>query len=820
MCTINVDGRFAGREYRKSADNQAFPDTTTSAFQSQRTSTVSSSRRHRRYQPDETNKKEKSEPGEIASTQAGGIAESSTFVGTPHEPLRIDSKPASMTSGPRQQIQIKGRKCDDQPVTRTQLVKMDASRPELDLVHFDGVSEPYESGSSSLQIITERKPSCWSAASPPEAVSTEWNSVSADIDKPARPSLPIYRIPPKAKREIASSPSSPFHRQQARLKPHTNGFMPKTQKPFETDRPTRSASPANDGVRAPSRVEPLDDGHAADPVHRESQLPCHKARLDAEQASQAGPIGEEVLSRTVQVSLNVKLGSNTLKAFPSPIQHAPQAELSDVKETTIASSPLPSQKKKDHESLPLGKQHSIVPPHLRVHSERPGIDKKINSLPPHLRILAHPSDNSANEMTMQGEDPEGREHTSSASSAKKLPPHLRVPSTTDIRATKDSLCVTSPLPLAEYQDAGYRPVIDIDEEIAASQPILDVDEEIVAGLRAEQSDATTTAQPDDGHSHETNDQTVHVLHQNRTIPPGFKASTIESKSMIDDEAMKPQIGMDEGRNLDTNTNSNGLAVRTHASTPQSFTRNRESVKVASSSRNGTGPDGPESSVKKGKKPAREFGTVDLTSELVGWDGKMNQPPVGEDWDRRLPFDPRSHERISVIKAWREEHAADPEESKRAVVNTASVDFQTGEGLAGGDIDVLRPIDKGDHETLASNDDFSQARRHQNAAGAMKDYEAKMAARPKVIPSGIEGMTKEERRSLRRALIEEERTRRTLPNPHAPAANIYLRPAEFKDMSQVTTIYNHYVRTTSFALDLNPVDELYWYVIFSPLLLCI
>lgn len=52
-----------------------------------------------------------------------------------------------------------------------------------------------------------------------------------------------------------------------------------------------------------------------------------------------------------------------------------------------------------------------------------------------------------------------------------------------------------------------------------------------------------------------------------------------------------------------------------------------------------------------------------------------------------------------------------------------------------------------------------------------------------------------------------------PNPHAPAANIYLRPAEFKDMGQVTRIDNYYVRETNFVLHLDPVDELHWYVSF-------
>ena len=74
---------------------------------------------------------------------------------------------------------------------------------------------------------------------------------------------------------------------------------------------------------------------------------------------------------------------------------------------------------------------------------------------------------------------------------------------------------------------------------------------------------------------------------------------------------------------------------------------------------------------------------------------------------------------------------------------------------------------------------------------------------------MESMTKQEKLVLRRALIEEERTRVDLPNPHVPAAKIYLYPAAFKDMDQVKGIYNHYVREASIVYDLESVDELYW-----------
>ena len=350
--------------------------------------------------------------------------------------------------------------------------------------------------------------------------------------------------------------------------------------------------------------------------------------------------------------------------------------------------------------------------------------------------------------------------------------------------------------------------IDIDEEIAATQPVLDIDEEIVAALNAETSGAISVAQLTSSNAQEFNEQVLYVPPQARASSSKVKASAAESKSKITNKNAKAQADQHGDDNHSTKTRSK--KTEPHAGALQDVSGKRKNANLSSVSKKGA-PSGTESSVKKGKKPAREFESVEYTSDLVDWDGKMNTPPVGDEWDRRQPFNTQSHQRLSVIEAWRVEHAADPEEDSRIVVNTTSADFQTGEGLAGGDVNVLSPINKMDHETHTPNDDFTQARRHRNAAEAMEEYKAKIAAKPKTVSSGIEGMTKDERRALRRAIIEEERTRVIPRNPHAPAANVYLRPAESRDMSQVMKIYNHDVRETSFVHHLEAVDEVYWYV---------
>ncbi len=806
-----VIDQLIGRELRRSSNSQTFSDATLSVFQSQRNPTVSSSRRRRGYQPDEVNKKtDKLESKGSVSSQGAGKASSPNMVENHPKASPTNDRPASTVT------QMKDKTYSHQPSALHQLATTAASRravsrgrDESDLGHLDGTSERVESEASSFQIITERKPSCWSIASPPEASPTEWNSVAANIDRPAKPTLPIYRFPKakhKAERELASNS---FHRQQARLKSQAHGSTPEAQKARETNGSTHLAIPEKDEAQAPAHVTPEKDGHAAESL---LQQLGHHERLDASEASQVKAIQDEVLSRTVRASHNVQLESKDSRTSLTT-QYAPQTVLRDVSETTTASSALPSQPKINQVPISPKKQNGTALPHLRVLSSGPGTDSKSKPLPPHLAKSPSPSPITATKAITYNVDLERGKHIIPSTQAKKLPPHLQGLSTTKAPATEDPPSVNAPLPTSKKRECSYRPTIDMDEEIAATQPILDIDDEIIAGLRAEEINATAAAQPADSNAQETNEQVFYVPPHIAASSPRSKPSAAESNTKTNDKVAKSQADQHQVRNHSTNTRSNGFSTRPRAGTPLDSTSKRKNATLASTSKNGAVPDDAGSSVKKGKRPAGESGSVDLTSELIGWDGKMNQPPVGDLWDSRRPFNSRGEERLSVIEAWREEHAADPEEKNRVVVNTASASFQTGEGLAGGDANVFSPIDKMDDETRASNDEFTQARRHRNAAEAIKEYEAKIAAKPKIIPSGIEGMTKEEKRSLRRALIEEERTRRTLPNPHAPAANVYLRPAEFKDMGQVTKINNYYIRTTSFVLDLEPVDELYWYVSF-------
>lgn len=793
---------YTGIDRRRSSNYQTVPDVTVPVFQSQRTPSIGSSRRPRGFQPDEVNKnKEKFISVDNSLTQADNSMEDPTAIDNDLTTAAVPSKLASTMSPrsteplpPHRRTPAEDEDSDHQLFNHTQIAPMNESRLELDQKHFND-AKPIESETSSTQqIITERKPSCWSIASPPEAPPTpptEWNSAAADIDKPAKRTLPIYRIPRAKHTTEREKASKSFSRQKAKLNPQATASTSKAPKSCEMNGSPRLATPEEDEVQATGLVASWEDSPATDSLNRLEQLQ-HDAQLDVEQASQVKMIHEDLLAQSMQASSGNQTEGN-------PTQDISQVRRLDVNGTKIDPSAASPQGNLNQMSTPPEKQSNAAPPHLRIQSYHHGPDSKDKPLLPHLRSLTSPIDTTATKATADDEDVEPGKQKLSKTPDIKVPPHRQGLSAAKNQATHDSRSGSIPSPISQMKDHGNPRTIDIDEEIAATQPVLDIDEEIVAALNAETSGAISVAQPTDSNSKEFNEPT-----QARDSSSKVKASAAQSKSEITDRNAKAQADQhgDDNHSTKTRSKENGHL----AGALQDVSGKRKNANLTSASKKGA-PSGAESSVKKGKKPARDFESVEYTSPLVDWDGKMIPPPVGDEWDGRQQFN--THETRSVIEAWRKEHAADPEENNRMIVNTTSADFQTGEGLAGGDVNVLSPINKMDHETHTANDDFTQARRHLNAAEAMENYKAKIAAKPKIVSSGVEGMTKDDRRALRRANREEERTWVVPPNPHAPAANIYLRPAESRDMSQVMKIYNHDVRETSFVHHLDVVDEVYW-----------
>ena len=413
------------------------------------------------------------------------------------------------------------------------------------------------------------------------------------------------------------------------------------------------------------------------------------------------------------------------------------------------------------------------PPHLRVYTrgQTTNASRPEHVLFPQLEAaVASHSDNN--------EDIAAGKRTIEAMKNYEVPSHLAGRSVHRSPASHAKSTVEPSYLEVEHDQP---PMIDNNKSTAVAQkPVVDMDEEIAAAVSAETS----------------GENVIQLSSSNQTgskvVPPHLKNRPHRPFSM-QGQSKPSNMWKQTPVTEDSNLAANGDASQAHATPSKSDdilnippkTKAHRSDNAHKSPR----PSHPIfTSSKKGKAPESQGLEVDFKGDIIA-------PPVGSDWAQRTQFNSVSEERLSVINAWREDQAADVEFNQ--------VDLNLSNQ------NMLNTVAEEDHETIPNKDKFTQARRGQNAADAIKVFQARMAAHGKSKQSDIPEMTREEKREYRRLLLEEERNRILPPSPHAPIANIYLRPAEHKDMLQISELYNYYVSETSAIPELDPTTELDW-----------
>ncbi|MCJ1454210.1 hypothetical protein MMC28_004561 [Mycoblastus sanguinarius] len=451
----------------------------------------------------------------------------------------------------------------------------------------------------------------------------------------------------------------------------------------------------------------------------------------------------------------------------------------------------------NHESTVITNDEASnkVPPHFTAQAPCPeprASNKEEHATPPHLRA----SKTQGTNVPAHNEEIEGANRKIAAMQNNEVPTHFRGHAAQKpLEDTNNGFI--SPLSAPQTEDI-VRPTIDIDEEEAtAQQSTINVDEEIAINLRAESVGEHPVAQP----------QATMVCDnkQLKSVRPHLRGPSAEALTRRPGSTASATLVPD----LTAKGTTGHATVRPELTTLTDATDTRQSNQNMKTPSSGGIYHNQSSFISPSRSSAFKKGKMPETQGIdVDWEGKIAPPPLGNDWNQRAHYDPRSQERLSAIEAWREELAADPE-AKSVKVDLENNGFQTGNGLAGDDRHVINSVNEADHEAIPNKDKFTQARRNQSAADAIKAFEARRAAEGTPKKSYIEGLTKEERREYRRLLIEEERTRVITRSPYAPSANVYLRPAELQDMRQVMEIYNYYVSETSVAPELDPTDEIYW-----------
>lgn len=158
----------------------------------------------------------------------------------------------------------------------------------------------------------------------------------------------------------------------------------------------------------------------------------------------------------------------------------------------------------------------------------------------------------------------------------------------------------------------------------------------------------------------------------------------------------------------------------------------------------------------------------------------------------------------MIETWQQDHAVDPDFQK-AAVDVNDQQFMTGQGVQGEDDSLARPIDH--LPTKPRTDPLTQTKGSKTAQQAMEEAQVKLSKASNTKDPN-EQLTKTQRRELRQALLDHERNFVPPPCPHAPEANIYLRPAEVQDLRQIADIYDYYILNSVHTPLVEPEDG-YW-----------
>ena len=396
-----------------------------------------------------------------------------------------------------------------------------------------------------------------------------------------------------------------------------------------------------------------------------------------------------------------------------------------------------------------------------------------------------------------------------------VPPHLRTPEPRrkkaieakgkqrvgdDNSSNSPSFVSTRPsIPRsAESKDVYRDPLIGSSPTLVASSPLAESSSVQVSRgqptVSASASLAPTTTSAIIDEEHKT------VSARNAKLPPHLRAPkpkvVLPSKPKGQEEAVKPngnatsQPTTLQGEHKEekrqegaaTDKKGDGSAART---TPKASSRSNGQSKDKQNATNS----------KEWDKPSKPV------HPLLDWEGKRNGHH--DDWEGRRRDSISAREQLQIFESWTQasESAADV---AAAHLDIASPAFILGTGIVHNGSLSTGLSDEAHFTRRLPNDPLTHARAEQTAQSIVKERMAKMRE------EGTEPRsTKKQTREYREALRQRDLESKSMPNPYAPTADIYIRPAQIKDLPQITDTYNHYVRTSAITLELDLLTRDMW-----------
>ena len=188
---------------------------------------------------------------------------------------------------------------------------------------------------------------------------------------------------------------------------------------------------------------------------------------------------------------------------------------------------------------------------------------------------------------------------------------------------------------------------------------------------------------------------------------------------------------------------------------------------------------------------------------VGIIGDWARPEEMEEaWEERTPHDYGAPEHFSRAKEWTGKTAIE----QPVVIDTSAPEFAQGTYIPVGErLETI--IDESAHITHRPDDPYTEVKAGRTAQAAIEEYRKNKGPEEPPKPKLTKAQKQEMRETQMRRkqyFIELERN-----HPNRPAADIYIRPVEEKDLEDITNIHNWYIKNTATSQELLPKKVEHW-----------
>ncbi len=182
-------------------------------------------------------------------------------------------------------------------------------------------------------------------------------------------------------------------------------------------------------------------------------------------------------------------------------------------------------------------------------------------------------------------------------------------------------------------------------------------------------------------------------------------------------------------------------------------------------------------------------------QLAGWDGNWAPPPI--EWDARPAFDNKDPDYKGQLEDWMATVVANGTKT----VDVAQASFADGTAhtciTEEGELRLVIPPEAPDAPLDRSDPDSVKNRMQTAESSALKSSNRALIH---------EKETKRRNKEQREQIAERQANYVPPPNPHAPKARIYLRPATVADFKQIVELYRFYIEKTVYVPEREYISE--------------